>query len=201
MMKSLDLQGSVKRVKAFIWPKKGFIRAWKYLAVRLSRMNTTPHAIAAGFASGAAASFTPLLGLHIILAFVLAFVTRGSMIAAALGTVIGNPVTFPLFFSTTYWVGAKMKDFAASEPPEESVKTVEDLDEQAEVEADAAADAVLDAAEDIIEGGWSLVGLGAIWPVISTMLIGAILVVPVAYAVFYFAMRAILQSFGPHGRR
>lgn len=197
MIKKLDLQGVVKRAKAFIWPRKGFIRAWKYLVVRLSRMNTTPHAIAAGFASGAAASFTPLLGLHIILAFALAFVTRGSMITAVLGTVIGNPVTFPLFFSTTYFVGSKMKDFAASEPPQGTPQIVEELDEQAE----AAADAVLDAAENIIEGGWSFVALDAIWPVISTMLIGSILVVPVAYAVFYFAVRAILQSFGPHGRR
>lgn len=201
MVKSLGGQGLVKRVKDFIWPRKGFIRAWKYLAVRLSRMNTTPHGIAAGFASGAAVSFTPLLGLHILLASALAFVTRGSMIAAVLGTVIGNPVTFPLFFGTTYWVGAKMKDLAASESPENSLKIVEGLDEQAEVAADAAADAVLDAAEDIIEGGWSFVALDAIWPVLSTMLIGAILVVPVAYAVFYFAMRAILQSFGPRGRR
>lgn len=201
MINRHDLRGSVKRVKDFIWPRKGFLRAWKYLAVRLSRMKATPHAIAAGFASGAAASFTPLLGLHFILAFALAFVTRGSMIAAALGTVIGNPVTFPLFFSTTYWVGAKMNDFAASEPPEDSPRIVEVLREQGESEADAASDAVLDAAEDFLEGGWSFAALDAIWPVLSTMLIGAILVVPVAYAVFYFAMRAILQSFGLRGRR
>lgn len=201
MINRRDLPGLVKRVKHFIWPKKGFIRAWKYLAVRLSRMKASPHAIAAGFAAGAASSFTPLLGLHILLGFAIAFVTRGSMIATVLGTAIGNPVTFPLFFSTTYWVGAKMKDFAASEPSEGSSTIIELFDEQAESEADAAADAVLDVAEDFIEGGWSFGALDAIWPVLSTMLIGAILVVPVAYAVFYFAMRAILQSFGLRGRR
>lgn len=197
MTRRLLLQGLVKRAKAFIWPRKGFIRAWKYLAIRLSRMNTTPHAISAGFASGAAASFTPLLGLHIVLGFLLAFMTRGSMIAMVLGTFIGNPLTFPLFFSATFLLGAKMKDFASSEPIDVSPNIFEKLDEQ----ADAAADAVLDAAEDIFEGGWNFVSLDVIWPVFSTMLIGAVLVVPVAYAACYCAVRATLQSFGSRGRR
>lgn len=191
----------IKHIRDFIWPKKGFIRAWKYLAVRLSRMNTSPHAIAAGFASGAAASLTPLLGLHIILACALAFVTRGSMIAAVLGTVVGNPVTFPLFFGATYWVGARLQDLAATEPVEALEKIIEGLDEKAEAEADAAADAVLDAAEDIIEGVWSFAALDVLWPVLFTMLIGAILLVPVAYALFYFAARMILRSLGRRGRR
>lgn len=189
------------RVKAFVWPRKGFVRAWKYLAFRLSRINTSPHAIAAGFASGAAASFTPLLGLHIVLGCVLAFITRGSMIAAVLGTFVGNPVTFPFLFSATYWVGARIQDLAATEPSEALDRIVEGLAEAAEAEADAAADAVLDAAEDIIEGAWSFAALDVLWPVLSTMLIGATLLVPIAYALFYFVARLILQSFGSRGRR
>jgi len=189
----------LKRIKDFIWPKKGFIRAWKYVGVRLLRLNTSPHAIAAGFASGAAISFTPLLGLHIILAFVLSFITRGSMIAALLGTVVGNPVTFPLFFSATYWVGAHIQDLAASEPSKALEKIAQGLDDDAE--ADAAADAVLDAAEGIIEGGSSFAALDVLWPVVSTMLIGAVLLVPVAYAIFYFVARIILHCFDARGRR
>jgi len=73
------------------------------------------------------------------------------------------------------------------------------LDDDAE--ADAAADAVLDAAEDILEGGSSFAALHVLWPVVSTMLIGAVLMVPVAYAAFYFAARMTLHFFDARGRR
>lgn len=62
-------------------------------------MPDTSHRLAAGFASGAAVSFTPFLGFHFGLAFVLAFLVRGNLIAAAIGTVVGNPWTFPVFFA------------------------------------------------------------------------------------------------------
>jgi len=73
---------------------------------RLFRLGANPHAVAAGFASGVALSCTPLFGLHILLAFVLAWAVRGHMVAAALGTVVGNPLTFPIFVSGAYGVGA-----------------------------------------------------------------------------------------------
>jgi hypothetical protein len=101
------------------------------------------------------------------------------MIAAVLGTVLGNPVTFPFFFSATYWVGAQMQDFAAADPTEGFRIIIEGLDKRSEVEADSAADAVLDAAEDIIDSGWTFIGFDVIWPVLSVMLVGSLLVVPV----------------------
>lgn len=203
MFQRQSVRGFSKRLRAFVWPKKGFIRAWKYLALRLSRLKKTPHAIAAGFASGAAASFTPLLGLHIVLACVLAFITRGSMIAAILGTLIGNPLTFPIFFSATYWVGARVSELAQTEPSLALGKIADSLDErsEAEAEADAAADAVLDTAENMMEDGWSLAALDVIWPVLSTMLIGAAFLIPVAYIAFYVAIRAVLYSFGQRSTR
>lgn len=72
---------------------------------RLLRLGSDPHAVAAGFASGAALSCTPLFGLHFLLAFALAWVVRGHMIAAALGTAVGNPITFPVFVSGAYGLG------------------------------------------------------------------------------------------------
>lgn len=178
------------RIRDLIWPRNGFIRAWKYLAIRLSRIAASPHGIAAGFAAGVAISFTPLLGLHIALGCALAFVTRGSILAALLGTLAGNPITFPLFFSATYWVGARIKEFAAAGPYQAVKENEEEL-----AEADAAADSVLDAAEGIIEGSWSFAALDVLWPVISTMLIGAMLLVPIVYAACYLATRVALRSF------
>lgn len=201
MFRGRNAPSLIKRIKAFIWPKKGFMRAWKYLAIRLSRLKTSRHAIAAGFASGVAVSFTPLLGLHIILACVLAFITRGSMVAAVLGTLVGNPVTFPIFFGATYWVGARIHDLAATDSSEALKIIAKGLDGAAEAEADAAADAVLDAADDILDGSWSLAALDVLWPVLSTMLMGAILLVPAAYALSYFVARVFLLSFGRRRKR
>jgi hypothetical protein len=75
---------------------------------RLHRLRADPHAIAAGFASGVALSCTPLFGLHILLALGLTWLVRGHLVAAAIGTAIGNPLTFPVIVSGAYGVGAAM---------------------------------------------------------------------------------------------
>jgi hypothetical protein len=51
------------------------------------------------------ASCTPFLGLHFILAGLLAWVTRSSILASALGTFFGNPLTFPFIWIATYQLG------------------------------------------------------------------------------------------------
>jgi uncharacterized protein (DUF2062 family) len=71
-------------------------------------MKASPHAIALGFAAGAFASFTPFVGLHFILAGLIAFALRSSILASAIGTVVGNPLTFPFIWLATYNVGAAL---------------------------------------------------------------------------------------------
>lgn len=88
-----------------IWPRMSFSRTLHYIRKRVLRLTATPHAIAAGFAAGVFASFTPFVGLHFVLAFALAYIVAGNMVAAALGTGIGNPLTFPLIWSSTYELG------------------------------------------------------------------------------------------------
>jgi uncharacterized protein (DUF2062 family) len=58
-----------------------------------------------GFAAGAFASFTPLVGFHFIVAAVLALVVGGNVVASALGTCVGNPLTFPFIWLSTYNLG------------------------------------------------------------------------------------------------
>ena len=50
-------------------------------------------------------SFTPLLGFHFVLAVIFAYVMRGNFIAALIGTVVGNPLTFPFIWGLIYKVG------------------------------------------------------------------------------------------------
>lgn len=94
------------RVRNFIWPRSGLWRSWRYTMHRLARMRASPHALAVGFAAGAFVSFTPLIGLHFVLAAIIAYFLRGNLIASALGTVLGNPVTFPFIWMAAYNVGA-----------------------------------------------------------------------------------------------
>jgi len=83
------------RLRELLYPRKGFWRGMDYLRKRLHRLPDSPHRIALGFACGAVASFTPFFGFHIVLAAALAWLLRGNILAAAFGTMVGNPLTFP----------------------------------------------------------------------------------------------------------
>ena len=54
---------------------------------------------------GAAVSFTPLLGFHLIICYLGTWLMRGNLIAATVGTIIGNPWTFPFIFYLDYKIG------------------------------------------------------------------------------------------------
>ena len=96
---------ALKQLRAVIWPERGFRRLISYLFQRIIRLPGPPASIASGFASGIAASFTPFLGLHFILAGALAMLFRGNILASAIGTFFGNPWTFILIWLADYEVG------------------------------------------------------------------------------------------------
>ncbi|MEF2071947.1 DUF2062 domain-containing protein [Consotaella aegiceratis] len=93
------------RVKVLLWPRHSWSRSFSYFKKRVLRLNATPHAVAAGIGAGVFASFTPFIGFHFVIAFSLAFLVAGNFAAAALGTVVGNPVTFPAIWASTYELG------------------------------------------------------------------------------------------------
>lgn len=101
------------RVQNVFWPTIGWRRWGHYMRHRIGRLPGTPYSIAAGFAYGAAISFSPFMGLHIALSAGLAWMTRASMIAAAIGTLVGNPWTFPFIWVWTYELGNLMLGSAA----------------------------------------------------------------------------------------
>ncbi len=96
---------ALTQLRAVIWPQRGFRRLFSYLFQRIIRLPGTPVSIASGFASGVAASFTPFLGLHFILAGTLAMLFRGNVLASVIGTFFGNPWTFILIWLADYKVG------------------------------------------------------------------------------------------------
>lgn len=100
--------GFAERARTALWPRRSFGRSFQYFAKRIVRISATPHAVAAGVAAGAFASFLPFPGFHFILAALLAWLIAGNLIASALGTAVGNPLTFPLIWGSTYEVGRLM---------------------------------------------------------------------------------------------
>lgn len=105
MFRRRKTMGIVARVRAFVWPERGFRRLFSYLAQRVRRMPGTPASIATGLACGVAVSFTPFLGFHLLLGAFLAYLMRGNLLASGIGTAIGNPWTFPLIFLANYELG------------------------------------------------------------------------------------------------
>ncbi len=79
-----------------LWPRGGWSRALSYLRLRLNRLPDRPERIARGIFVGILVSFSPLFGVHFFLAAGMAWVLRGNVVAALLGTFFGNPLTFPL---------------------------------------------------------------------------------------------------------
>ena len=79
-----------------IFSFKGITRAIEYVGIRLKRIPDTPHKISLGMSCGIFASFTPLFGLHFLIAGLLSYVLRANVLASLIGTFIGNPITFPI---------------------------------------------------------------------------------------------------------
>lgn len=95
-------------------PRKGWRRGFEYIGRRVQRLPDTPHRIALGFACGVFASFTPLFSLHIALGLLLALALRANLLSAALGTIVGNPLTFPLIAAAAISIGARFTGGGAS---------------------------------------------------------------------------------------
>ncbi len=93
------------RIKSFVWPRKSAWRSVRYYTKRVLRLTATPHAVAAGVAAGVFASFLPYIGFHFFIAAILAWCLRGNLVASALGTAIGNPITFPFIWAATLAIG------------------------------------------------------------------------------------------------
>jgi uncharacterized protein len=89
-------------------------RTFGYYRLKVMRLGGSPHAVAIGLAAGVLIAWTPLLGLHILIAMPFAYLIGGSVVAAALGTVFANPLTFPIIWPLTWEVGQIMLGADAS---------------------------------------------------------------------------------------
>jgi uncharacterized protein (DUF2062 family) len=155
-----------EKLRLAVWPGNGWKRSARYISKRVMRLSGSPHAIAAGFAAGVFASFTPFIGFHFILSFVVAFLIGGNMLAAALGTAVGNPLTFPAIWVSSYKIGNIVLGM-----------------EHADVQADT------------ISASLTTQSLGSIFPLLQSMTIGG-LPLGIAFGLAaYFSVRWMVVAY------
>lgn len=158
-------------MRVAVWPRRSWSRSAQYFKKRVMRLSASPHAIAAGVAAGIFASFTPFVGFHFFLSFVVAFLVAGNMLAAALGTAVGNPLTFPFIWAASFEVGRKVLGGPGHLPASEHL-----------VQADMSA-------------GFLSQSFDKIWPVIVPMVVGGAVLGLVAGLVAYVITRYAVGAY------
>lgn len=156
----------LERLRELVWPRLGWKRAFQYGWRRVWRLGGTPHAVAVGVAAGAFASFTPFLGFHFMIAFAVAWICRGNLIASAFGTFVGNPLTFPFIWIATYDLGYWV--LQGSEAPDEPSLSINMFSGQA---------------------------LEAILPVLVPMIIGGVPLGLVCAGIVYYLTRSTVEAY------
>lgn len=80
----------------------------KKILKTLLGLNDTVHRTALAFALGIFLGLSPLLGLQTLLALLIAFAFRLNRAAIIIGTLVNNPWTIPLIYSSEFLVGASL---------------------------------------------------------------------------------------------
>ncbi len=97
----------LQSIRQSIWPSMGWKRGITYIKHRILRLSGSTHSIALGLSIGLGVSFTPLIGVHLIQAIIIAWILRANIFASIMGTFVGNPWTFPFF----WWAGFSLGNF------------------------------------------------------------------------------------------
>jgi uncharacterized protein (DUF2062 family) len=166
-----EAESFLERMRVHLWPRRSWTRSSRYVVYRLRRLSDTPHAVALGFAIGVFTAVTPFLGTHMVLAALLAWVIGGSVVAALLGTFVGNPLTYPLFWYSTYEVGNLM---LRGETSERSID---------------------------LSGGIFQKSLEQLWPILKPMTLGSIPVGLALAALSYVFVKPMVDAYKHRRRR
>lgn len=175
------------RVREAVLPRRGWRRGLEYIAHRIRRLPDTPHRIALGFACGVMMSFTPFFGIHLLGSIGLAWLIGGNVLAAAIGQVVGNPLTLPLIAWISMWLGRRLLGGGLTG------RSFERVDQ-----------ALAGAAEGLWQTFLSLFGLGesqwervsVVWSdIVLPYFVGGLLPGLITSAVFYYLVRFVVSAY------
>jgi uncharacterized protein len=170
----------LQKLSDFFWPRIGFKRSVRYLGYRLARLPGTPYSLAAGFAFGAAISFTPFVGLHFILGGLFAWTFRANILASAIGTAVGNPWTFPFIWTLLYNLGYWMLGKSAAESGGFSERSLESF------------------FHNLWYSGWDSVAQIFV-DILYPMLVASVPIFVIVWALFFYPLRGLIRKF--HDKR
>lgn len=108
VFKRRDRRGIGQTALAFLYPRGGWVRAFEYLKHRVRRLPDTPEKISRGIWAGVFTSFTPFFGLHFLIAWLIARLMRGNILASLSATFFGNPLTYLPIAATSLWFGHRL---------------------------------------------------------------------------------------------
>lgn len=83
----------------------------QFVRIRILHANDSPHRLAMGAAIGLFTGWTPALGLHILIAFILAAIFRANKLLAVALVWVSNPLTLVPIYYPSYLVGSKIVAF------------------------------------------------------------------------------------------
>jgi uncharacterized protein len=166
-----EAESLLERMRVHLWPRRSWSRSSRYVVYRLRRLSDSPHAVAIGFAAGVFSAVTPFLGTHMIMAALLAWAIGGSIVAALLGTFVGNPLTYPVFWYSTYEVGNLMLGGTVAKQR-------------------------IDLSDGIFQSS-----LEQLWPILKPMSLGCIPVGLALAALGYFLVKPMVEAYQHRRRR
>jgi uncharacterized protein len=110
-------------------------------------------------------SMTPFIGLHLVLSALLAWLIGGSLLASAIGTFIGNPLTYPVIWYSTFKLGSWMLGMDPA---------MHDID---------------------LSRGVFTEALDELWPVLKPMTVGSLPVGIVAALISYYPVKQAVEAY------
>ena len=167
-----------ERLRLSLWPRRSWRRSVRYVLLRLKRVPSSPHRIAIGAAAGVFAVCTPFLGGQLVIAGLLAWVLGGSILASFLASFVGNPLTYPIIWFSTYNLGNVLLGATAT-------ARLVDLQSKASALWDGTVQMSPDAMADAAE---------SLWPVLKPMVVGSLPLGVFAAGVAYVGVRRIIIS-------
>lgn len=178
LFKRAKAVGFGDRLRCLFWPRRSWTRSAQYVLLRLKRLPSSPHRIALGAAAGVFAVFTPFLGAQLMLAGVIAWVMRGSLLASFLASFVGNPLTYPIIWFATFNLGNVLIGAKAT-------TQLVDLRGKATTLWDSIVNGSLEGAAHALE---------SLWPIVKPMVVGSLPLGAFAAILCYVGVRRLIAA-------
>ncbi len=147
------------------------------LLQKISSLKGTPYAIAAGVACGVAVSFTPFVGAHMLIAAFTAWLIGGNIVGSAVGTLAGNPWTFPIIWPAIWETGRHILGGAYLQ------------------RKDADFELLFHQLSNALKNFDFSLFFSDVWPILLPMIVGCIPFYAAAWVLSYWGIRRYLEKY------